>query len=1208
MGTVIQSLGLTEDDYRARLLKDHPHALLGNNDLLCLTQADAIRDIHLQNLRAGSDIVETNTFNANEISQADYGASHLVYDTNLAAARLAREAVVEIETIDPSRPRFVAGAIGPTNKMLSLSPDVADPGFRAVDFGQVVRSYRPQIDGLLDGGVDVLLVETVFDTLVAKAAIYAVFESFDAGHRRVPLMISGTITDASGRTLSGQTPAAFWTSVSHAPDLLSVGLNCALGSAQMRPYIEELSAMAPVRTTLYPNAGLPNELGEYDESPAFMATSLGEYARAGFVNMVGGCCGTTPEHIAAISDAVRGLPPRPIPDVSRRLRLSGLEQLDFRPDLNFVNIGERTNVTGSRRFARLIAEDRYEEAVSVARQQIENGAQLIDVNLDEGMLDSEAAMVRFLNLVAAEPDVSRVPLMIDSSRWSVLEAGLRCVQGKGVVNSISLKEGEDSFLEQARQIRRYGAAVVVMAFDEAGQADTLERRIEVCRRAYDLLVNEVGFPAEDIIFDPNIFAVGTGIPEHSAYAKDFIEATRWIKGHLPGVRVSGGLSNLSFAFRGNERIRRAMHSAFLYAAVRAGLDMAIVNAGQLDVYEEIPAELLELVEDLLFDRRADATDRLIALSGSLSDEKEKTGPTAAWRGLEVGDRLMHALVNGIADHVEEDVEEARQGAVRSLDVIEGPLMDGMNQVGDLFGAGKMFLPQVVKSARVMKKAVAVLTPHIEAENRALGGRPERRRRVLLATVKGDVHDIGKNIVGVVLGCNNFDVIDLGVMVPSTQILAAAMENDVDAIGLSGLITPSLDEMVHVASEMEREGMTLPLLIGGATTSRMHTAVKIAPSYSGPVVHVLDASRSVSVTGELLSEERSAVFASKVRAAYAEIRSDYERRSEAPKLLTLEEARRNRVPFELSNADIHRPSQLGVQDAPPMSISELREYIDWSPFFRVWEIRGKYPDVLDSDRFGEAATALFEDAERMLDDWCDSVGPKPRGVFGLFRADSDGDDIRLFDTDGGQQPLAVLHTLRQQAVKSPGRPNRALSDFVAPAGSGVEDFLGAFAVTAGHGLQDIVERYEKDHDDYRAIMAKALADRLAEAFAEMLHARVRTSDWGYGGGERLSNDELIREKYRGIRPAPGYPAQPDHTEKQTIWSILNVEERAGIRLTESLAMMPAASVCGLYFGHPNADYFNVGPIARDQVEDYARRKRMSVPEIERWLSPSLSYAP
>ena len=1208
MGTLLQRHGFSEADYRGERFADWPHLVQGNTDLLCLTQPEAVRTAHRAYLDAGADIVSTNTFTATAIAQADYGLQEVCYNLNAAAARLARAEADAATARTPDRPRFVAGSIGPMNKALSLSPDIADPGFRAVTFAQVRDAYRDQVRGLIDGGADILLLETVFDTLNAKAAIAAIRQLFRETGRTLPVIVSGTVVDQSGRTLVGQTVEAFWISIAHAPELLAVGLNCALGTGQMRPFIEELARVAPVPTSLYPNAGLPNEMGGYDETPDYMARVLREYAEEGLVNLVGSCCGSTPAHTAAIAEAVAGVKPRGAPARPQTLRLAGLEPLVFRPDLNFVNVGERTNVTGSRRFARLIKENNYEEALSVARQQVEAGAQMIDVNMDEGLLDAEAAMRRFLLLAMAEPDIARVPVVVDSSKWEVIEAGLQCIPGKPVVNSISLKEGEEQFRRQAELARDYGAAVIVMAFDEQGQADTVERRIAVCERAYRILTEEAGIPPEDVIFDPNIFAVATGIAEHNRYALDYLEVVRWIKANLPGARVSGGVSNLSFSFRGNERVREAMHAAFLYRAVQAGMDMGIVNAGQLAVYDEVEPALLERVEDVLFDRRPDATERLVTYAEGLQAQGAGTlDRDEAWRRLPVEERLAHALVKGIADYVEADVEEARQRYPRPLDVIEGPLMDGMNVVGDLFGAGKMFLPQVVKSARVMKKAVAYLTPFIEAEQRADGGEVAARPRVLMATVKGDVHDIGKNIVGVVLGCNGYDVVDLGVMVPADRILTAAKEQRADVIGLSGLITPSLDEMVHVARELEREGSRLPLLIGGATTSKLHTAVKIAPVYGGPTVHVLDASKSVPAVSALISDEQRDGFVADVAAEYAEVRARYAARGRTQSLLSLEDARTNAFRSDWAEIPVTAPAQPGVTAFDDVTAGDLRPFIDWSPFFIAWEMKGKYPEILDDPRTGEEARKLLADANALLDEVEANAWLTPRGVAGLWPANAVGDDVEVYADDARETPLAVFHTLRQQSEKTPGKPNRALADFVAPKGSGVADYLGAFVVSV-HGAEALAARFREDHDDYRAILTQALADRLAEAFAEWLHFRVRRDLWGYAPAEALSNDDLIRERYRGIRPAPGYPAQPDHTEKITLFRLLDAEANASAGLTEHLAMTPPATVCGLYLAHPKADYFNLGPVGRDQVEDYARRKGMPVEEVERWLGPSLAYDP
>ena len=1209
MGTMIQAYALDEDGFRGTRFADHSHELKGNSDLLSLTQPDIVRAIHRTYLEAGADIIETNTFTANAPSQADYGTEAFVYEMNRAAAQLARQAAGEITRQNPDQPRFVAGALGPTNKSLSLSPDVNDPGFRAMGFDEMAAAYGEQARGLIDGGADILLVETIFDTLNAKSALYSIIEIFRERGISMPVMISGTIVDLSGRTLSGQTPEAFWHSVSHMPHLLSVGLNCALGSAMMRPFLEELAQVAPVPISLYPNAGLPNEFGGYDETPDFMAEQAAEYARAGWLNLIGGCCGTTPDHTRAFAEVAAQYPPRQAPEARTTLRLSGLEPLVFRPDLNFVNIGERTNVTGSRKFARLIREENYEEALSVARQQVDNGAQMIDVNMDEGLLDSEAAMVTFLNLIASEPDIARVPIVIDSSKWSVIEAGLKCVQGKAIVNSISLKEGEGAFIEQARKARQYGAAVIVMAFDEDGQADTLERRIGICHRAYRVLTQEVGFPPEDIIFDPNIFPVATGIAAHNTYALDFIETTRWIKHNLPGARISGGVSNISFSFRGNNTVREAMHTAFLYHAIQAGMDMGIVNAGQIEVYEEIDPPLLERIEDVLFNRRPDATERLVEWAESIQhDPAARETKQDAWRAEPVEERLKHALVKGIVDHIVEDTEEARLAYSSPLAVIEGPLMDGMNVVGDLFGAGKMFLPQVVKSARVMKKAVAHLEPFIDAETRHEENETTAKTKILMATVKGDVHDIGKNIVGVVLQCNGYDVIDLGVMVPAAKILDEARAHDVDMIGLSGLITPSLDEMVHVAGEMQREGFTRPLLIGGATTSKVHTAVKIAPAYTGPVIHVLDASRSVTVASKLVSEDLRGGFVENVAAEYEQVRAGHEGRNRRKVYLSLGEARQNRFSSDWQQASITKPRRLGVEILRDEPLNDIRRYIDWTPFFITWELKGKYPQIFDKPGIGEEARRLYDDANRTLDRIIAEKRLSAHGVVGLWPANSIGDDLELYTDETRREVRAVLHTLRQQARKTPGRPNRALADFVAPKETGLADYVGAFAVTAGLGVESLVAEFERDHDDYHAILVKALADRLAEAFAELLHERLRCDRWGYAPDEHLTNDELIAEKYRGIRPAPGYPACPDHTEKRTIWDLLNAEQATGIALTETLAMHPAASVCGIYLAHPEAAYFDAGHFAKDQIVDYAARKGMPVDEVERWLGPRLNYEP
>lgn len=1209
MGTMIQDYKFVEDDFRGELFQNFEHDLKGNNDLLSLTQPDIIREIHTNFLNAGADIIETNTFNANPISQADYHLQEKSYDLNLASAKVAREAADAITQKNPAKPRFVAGAIGPTNKTLSLSPDVEDPGYRALTFDELVECYTVQIKGLVDGGVDTLLVETVFDTLNCKAAIYAIHQYTRKAGVEIPIMISGTIVDQSGRTLSGQTTEAFWLSIKHANPLLSVGLNCALGSKQMRPFIKELAENATCFTSLYPNAGLPDEMGEYGESPEYMAEQFADYASTGFVNIVGGCCGTTPDHIKAISEEAKRHKPRTVKEQKPYMRLSGLEPLVIRPETNFVNVGERTNVTGSAKFKRLIKDEEYEEALSVAREQVEGGAQIVDVNMDEGLLDSEQVMQDFINLMAAEPDISRVPVMIDSSKWSVIEAGLKCVQGKGVVNSISLKEGEETFKEQAWTIMDFGAAVIVMAFDEDGQADSLERRRVICRRAYDILVDEVGFPAEDIVMDPNILTVATGMEEHNNYAVDFIEATKWIKDNLPHAKVSGGVSNISFSFRGNNTVREAMHSAFLYHAIRAGMDMGIVNAGQLEVYEEIEPELKELVEDVLLNRRDDATQRLLDYADKI---KDKSGAGAkkkddTWRMESVEKRIQHALIKGIVNYIEEDVEEARQKYDQPIEVIEGPMMDGMNVVGDLFGAGKMFLPQVVKSARVMKKGVAILTPYIEEEKEKNKSK-EPKAKVLLATVKGDVHDIGKNIVAVVLRCNNYDVVDIGVMNPAEKILAAAKEHKVDIIGLSGLITPSLDEMVNVANEMKREAFTVPLMIGGATTSRMHTAVKIAPSYDHPVIHVLDASRSVTVVNRLVSKTLKDGFVDEISAEYNDLRTQYKSRGKKKKYLPIEKARANKTQINWEETKIVPPKKLGTTRMQNMDLSALRNYIDWTPFFIAWEMKGRYPDILDDERAGVEARKLFNDANELLDKVIDGNLLKAHGVAGLYPANSVGDDIEIYADESRTEVIARFYSLRQQSKKRSGQPNKALADYVAPKETGIADYMGAFAVTTGHGTLDLVKKFEEDHDDYNAILVKAISDRLAEAFAEYLHEKVRTELWGYSKDEDLENPDLIKEIYDGIRPAPGYPAQPDHTEKVTLFDLMDVPELTGISLTEHLAMDPASSVSGLYFAHPEAKYFNLGDIKRDQVEDYARRKGMTVEKVEEWLGPNLAYEP
>ena len=1206
MGTMIQRYKLDEAAFRGERFQDWPKDLKGNNDLLNVTRPAVIEEIHRQYLDAGADIIETNTFNSQAISLADYGLESLAYELSKVGAECARRAVEAVRQTQPSRICFVAGAIGPTTKTSSISTDVNNPGARGATFDELVGAYYDHVRGLVDGGVDLLLVETIFDTLNAKAAFFAIEQLFEERRSRLPVMASVTFIQAgSNRGVTGQTVEAFWNSISHVP-LLSVGMNCALGPKEMRPLIEELAGLAPIYISSHPNAGLPNPLlpTGFPETPETLAPQLEEWARNGWLNIVGGCCGTTPDHIRAIAERVKTLPPRKPHPVERHLRLSGLEAVTVRPDSNFVNIGERTNVTGSPKFAQLILGGRYEEALSVARQQVEGGAQIVDVNMDEGLLDSEAAMEKFLRLIASEPEIAKVPIMVDSSRWEVIETGLKNIQGKGIVNSISLKEGEEVFRRHARLIRRYGAAMVVMAFDETGQADTFERKIAICERAYRILTEREGVPPEDIIFDPNILTVATGMEEHNHYAVNFIEATRWIKSHLPYCKVSGGISNISFSFRGNNLVREAMHAAFLYHAIKAGLDMGIVNAGQLAVYEEIPKDLLELVEDVLLDRRPDATERLVSFAETVKQKEKGSAKDETWRRAPVEERLSHSLVKGITDYIEQDVEEARAKFGKPLRVIEGPLMDGMNVVGDLFGAGKMFLPQVVKSARVMKKAVAYLLPYMEAEKQAGGGRSQGT--VLLATVKGDVHDIGKNIVGVVLGCNNYTVIDLGVMVPCEKILATAKAEQVDLVGLSGLITPSLEEMAHVAREMNREGFKIPLLIGGATTSKAHTAVKIAPAYAEPVVHVLDASRAVGVLGQLMSPADRAGFTAQNRRDQEQIRQAHQDRG--PKhLAPIAEARARKLATDWASIDVPVPERCGVQVIEDQPLEALIDYIDWTPFFHTWELRGRYPTIFQDATVGPKAKELFDDAQRLLNEIVSKRLLSAKGVYGLFPANSVGDDIEVYADETRTRLLTTFHSLRQQSEKPADRAHLALADFVAPKDSSRGDFIGAFAVTAGIGIEALCERFERDHDDYNSIMAKALADRLAEAFAEYLHARVRR-EWGYGKDEQLSNEDLIRERYRGIRPAPGYPACPDHTEKRLIFDLLDAEKKASITLTDSLAMYPAASVSGWYFAHPEGRYFGVGKVGRDQVEDYARRKGMTVSEIERWLAPNLGYEP
>jgi 5-methyltetrahydrofolate--homocysteine methyltransferase len=1204
MGTMIQGLGLTEEDFRGERFADHPSDLKGNNDLLALTQPQALKDIHLKFLRAGADIIGTTTFNATRVSQSDFGTMDVTREINREAARIAREAAEEMTAETPDRPRFVAGALGPTSRAASLSPNVNDPGFRSITFDELVVDYGDSIRGLIEGGSDIILIETIFDVLNSKAAIYAALSIFEETGQSLPIMISGTITDASGRLLSGQTVEAFWASIRHAKPL-SVGFNCALGATELRPYMEDISRIADCLVSSYPNRGLPNEFGEYDETVDAMAESIRDYVENGFVNIVGGCCGTTPEHTRAFDELVKQYSPRKVPEQSRACRLSGLEPFNITDESLFVNVGERTNVTGSAKFARLIREENYEEALDVAQQQVNNGAQIIDVNMDEGMLDSQAAMVRFLNLIASEPEISKVPIMVDSSKWEIIEAGLKCIQGKSIVNSISLKAGKEEFVEQATECMKHGAAVIVMAFDESGQADTLARKTEICKRSYDILVDEVGLPPEDIIFDPNVFAVATGIDEHNNYAVDFIEACAFIRNELPYAMTSGGISNVSFSFRGNNLVREAIHGVFLYHAIKAGLTMGIVNAGQLAIYEEIPEELRNRVEDVILNRRDDGTERLLEVAekyaGKSSQSKQED---LEWREGTVEERLTHALVKGINSYVVADTEEARQKSDRPIEVIEGPLMDGMNVVGDLFGAGKMFLPQVVKSARVMKQAVAHLIPYIESEK---SGASKPKGKILLATVKGDVHDIGKNIVGVVLQCNNFEVIDLGVMVPSDKILKTAKEENVDIIGLSGLITPSLDEMVHVAGEMERQDFKVPLLIGGATTSKAHTSVKIDPCYEAePTVYVPDASRAVGVASRLLSEELKPAFCEEIKEEYEKVRVRNQNRRPKGNLLRFSDAQANRYDDAWDNYTPPEPSFTGIRSFEDYPLGELADYIDWTPFFITWELAGKYPKILNDEIVGESARALFNDAQAMLKDLIENRRIQANATIGFWPANSDGDDIIVWEDESRSRELTRLHHLRQQTDKPNDQPNFCLSDYVAPVHSGAVDYVGGFVVTAGLGVDQIAAEYQAKHDDYNAIMVKAIADRLAEAFAERMHERVRREFWGYAGDEALSNEALIKERYQGIRPAPGYPACPDHTEKATLFALLDATTNTNVSLTESFAMTPAASVSGFYFSHPEARYFGLGKIDKDQVEDYAARKKLGTDEVETWLSPVLVY--
>lgn len=1222
MGSMIQQYKLEEKDFRGKRFADWHKDLQGNNDLLSITQPEIIKTIHKEYLKAGADIIETNTFSATSIAMADYEMEALAYELNYESAKIAKAAIAEFLASSEGKGRgsaFVAGALGPTNRTLSLSPNVNDPGFRAITFDQLVAAYTEQVKGLVDGGVDLLLVETIFDTLNAKAALFAIQNYCEKINRKMPVMVSGTITDASGRTLSGQTTEAFLNSVSHV-HLLSVGLNCALGAKDMRPYLEELSEKAPFYVSAYPNAGLPNQFGEYDQDAHEMGHQIEDFLKAGFLNIVGGCCGTTPAHIKRIAELAKQAKPRKRPESDTLMHLSGLEPLTLRPESNFLNVGERTNVTGSKKFLRLIKEGNYEEGLSIAKEQVDGGAQVIDVNMDEGMLDSEAAMTTFLNLIASEPDISRVPIMIDSSKWTVIEAGLKCVQGKAIVNSISMKEGEDKFIEQAHKIKQYGAAVIVMAFDEAGQADTYQRRIDICKRAYGILVNKVDFPPQDIIFDPNIFPVATGMEEHRLNALDFFNATKWIKENLPFAKVSGGVSNVSFSFRGNDHVREAIHSAFLFHAVKAGMDMGIVNPSQLMIYDDIDKTLLELVEDVLLNRRDDATERLVEHAESLKGiTKEKSEKDEEWRKGSVEERLSHALVKGLVEYIDLDTEEARQKLGRPLHVIEGPLMAGMNVVGDLFGSGKMFLPQVVKSARVMKKAVAYLEPFLQAEKEAnklagiVGDGRQNAGKILMATVKGDVHDIGKNIVGVVLACNNYEIIDLGVMVSCDKILEEAKKHNVDVIGLSGLITPSLDEMVHVAKEMERLGFKTPLMIGGATTSRVHTAVKIAQHYSGPVVHVNDASKSVPVASSLISNELRDAFMKEVDLDYARVREQNKNAQSQNKFISIQEARQNKFQIDWSKTEITTPTFVGNKVFDAYNLQEISEYIDWTPFFHSWELKGSYPKILNDPARGEEAKKLFSDAQSMLKKIIAEKWLTARAVIGIYPANAVNDDDIEVVYENGKITKHVFHSIRQQTKKPAGQFNLALADFIKPKGVAAEalpasttDYIGAFALTTGIGIDEHVARFEKDHDDYSAIMLKAIADRLAEAFAELLHKKVRKEYWGYAKNETFTNEELIKEEYAGIRPAPGYPAQPDHTEKLTIWKLLDVEKNTGIILTESLAMVPTAAVSGLYFGHPQSHYFGIGKITKEQVQDYAKRKNLTFEEAEKWLGPALGY--
>jgi len=1205
MGTMIQSHKLSEEDFRGKKFETHDSELKGNNDLLSITQPKLIQSIHRSFLDAGADIIETNSFNSTSISMADYKMEEFAYELNFSSAKIAREVADEKEKLDSSDFRYVAGVLGPTNRTASISPDVNDPGFRNISFDELVEAYTTSLSGLINGGSDLILVETVFDTLNCKAALFAIESYFQKNEIKLPVMVSGTITDASGRTLSGQTTESFWNSIaSYKP--FAVGLNCALGVTQLREYVEELSRVANTRVSTWPNAGLPNELGYYDDSPEFMASHLCEFATSGFVNIVGGCCGTTPKHVQAIADALSSIAPRKIPEVQKRCRLSGLEPLNIGEETGFVNIGERTNVAGSARFSKLILQGEYEEAVQIALQQVQNGAQIIDINMDEGMLDSVEAMTTFLKLLASEPEICRVPFMIDSSKWEVIESGLKCVQGKPIVNSISLKEGEEAFIEQARLVKQYGASVLVMAFDETGQAETAEKKLEVCTRAFQILIEKVGFEPTDIIFDPNIFAVATGIDEHNDYAKAFFESVRLIKRKLPGALVSGGVSNVSFSFRGNNGIREFMHSAFLYHAIENGMDMGIVNAGQLAVYDDIPKDVLEKVEDVLLNRKDDATEKLLEIASEVQGMKKTKGDDLSWRENSVEERISHALVNGVSKFIVEDAEEARLKLKEPIKVIEGPLMDGMNVVGDLFGSGKMFLPQVVKSARVMKTAVAHLTPFIEAKKGGSG--LGEKGKILMATVKGDVHDIGKNIVGVVLQCNNFEVIDLGVMVSSSEIINQAKKHGVQVIGLSGLITPSLDEMVFVAKEMERIGLQVPLLIGGATTSRVHTAIKISPEYTGPTVYVKDASRSVNVMNNVTNEALKKGFFKEIVDEYQEIRVRREKKESFSNILSLDSARSNKPMYETSNKNIHKPNFIGIKVFENYPVQDVIERIDWTPFFSAWEMRGTFPKIFSDPSMGEESKRLYEDAQRILQSIIENQELRMSGVFGIFPANSVGDDVEIYSDENRLDTLEVVHFLRQQLDKKNNTHNLCLADFIAMKEEKIDDYIGAFAVTAGHGIDALVEKHEANHDDYNSILIKAIADRLAEAFAERLHERVRKEFWGYSPKEDFNNESLIKESYIGVRPAPGYPACPDHSEKRILFKLLNVEKNTKMKLTENCAIYPTASVAGFYFGSPHSQYFGIGKIGRDQVEDYATRKKMEKREVEKWLGPSLDYNP